>query len=271
MTKKNTEKNKPIKFRFDLGIFLLITGGLSNITIWIGAFVATEAQGSISVWVRNAFLPILGGISGLAMGITVAASLVYVISKLSEMKPTIERKVRGKDEVKSTPNIRFYGAWTAIILLLVISPALLAPHVYMTMSGAESLFQVLGSYWTAVWSVGRIIAADLAMSAVALVHGVHLGAVAPVQSVGQTASTAKGATDSKTSATRTAKGAKAAASSEPEKRQCDVPECSVSYRWPQGKGAHYKQFHKDLVIQKGIPARVSLPLNKSIENVEKPA
>lgn len=177
MKKDRSSKNKSSsKFRFDFGIFLLITGGLSNITIWIGAFVATEAQGAVSAWVRSTFLPVLGGISGLAMGITVAAGLVYVISKLNEMKPAIERKVRGKDEYKSTPNIRFYGAWTAIILLLIISPALLAPHVYMTMSGAESLFQVLGSYWTAVWSVGRIVAADLAMSAVALVHGVHISA-----------------------------------------------------------------------------------------------
>jgi len=245
---------------FDLGIFLLVTGALSNVTIWVGAFVATEAQGSVSVWVRNTFLPVLGGISGLAMGITVSAGLVYVIAKLNDMKPTIDRKVRGKDEYKSTPNIRFYSAWGAIILLLVISPALLAPYVYMTISGAKSLFQVLGEMWAGVWSVGRIVAADLAMGAVALVHGVHLGASAPV---GKTTSTAKGATESFAHPTRTPKSAKGIASTATNVRVCDVDGCEISYRWPHGKGAHYKKHHPDLVIQKGIPARVSLPLKEN--------
>jgi hypothetical protein len=259
------KKQNANRFHFDFGIFLLITGALSNVTLWVGAFVATEAQGSVSVWVRNAFLPVLGGISGLAMGITVAAGLVYVIAKLNNMKPTNERKVRGKDEYKSTPNIRFYGAWSAIVMLLVISPALLAPYVYMTISGAGSLFQVLGEMWAGVWSVGRIVAADLAMGAVALVHGVHFGASAPG---GQTASTAKGATESLAHPTRTPKSAKGTASTATNVRLCDVDGCEISYRWPQGKGAHYKKHHPELVIQKGIPAGVSLPLKQNT-NVEK--
>jgi hypothetical protein len=259
------KKQSGLNIKFDLGIFLLITGALSNVTIWVGAFVATESQGSVSVWVRNIFLPVLGGVSGLAMGITVAVGLVYVIAKLNEMKPTHERKIRGKDEWKSTPNIRFYSAWSAIVMLLVISPALLAPYVYMTISGAESMFQVLGEMWAGVWSVGRIVAADLAMGAVALVHGVHLGASAPV---GQTASTAKGATETAAHPTRTPKGAKGTASTAADLRPCNVDGCKISYRWPQGKGAHYKKHHPDLVIQKGIPAGMSLPLKENYK-VEK--
>lgn len=50
-----------MKFKLDFGIFLLITGALANITLWIGAFVSTEAAGPISQWVRDIFLPVLGG------------------------------------------------------------------------------------------------------------------------------------------------------------------------------------------------------------------
>jgi len=245
--KKRVVKTKSkSKLKFDLGLFLLVTGALSNVTIWIGAFVATETQGPVSVWVRNFFLPILGGISGLAMGITVTVGLVFVLTKLAGMKPTIERKVRGKEKYTSRRNIRYYGAWGAIILLVAISPALLAPYVYMTISGQASLFSVLGDTWSAVWSVGRIVAADLAMGAVALVHGVQLGALA---SATPATRTAKSATGSETPAKRSAKSAKKGAK---ELRVCDVEGCEMKYAWPQGKGAHLKKHHPDLIVPKGI-------------------
>lgn len=247
-------KKNSAGLRFDLGLFLLTTGALSNITIWIGAFVSTETAGPVGEWVREWFLPILGGVSGLAMGITVAIGLVFVLVKLNEMKPTLERKVRGKDEIKSRPNLRYYTGWGAILLLLVISPALLSPYVYMTISGTDNLFLVLGERWAGWWSVGRILAADLAMGAVALVYGVQLPATAP----------ATPATESPTSATQSAsqknRSATSAKGSATNLRLCDVDGCGLSYRWPQGKGAHYKRHHADLVVQKGIPAKVSLPI-----------
>jgi hypothetical protein len=258
--KKTTKPKDTSRFSFDLGLALLLTGGLANVTIWIGAFVSSEASGPIGTWVHSVLLPVLGGVSGLAMGITVTGGLVYVLARINRMKPSSERKVRGKKKYQTVPNARYYTAWGAIILLLIISPALLAPYVYMTISGAVSLFAVLGATGAGVWSVGRVLAADLALAAVAMVHGVQLPALA-------------GATQTRTTATQQphsepiadpapkVQPAPATGTSTPAGlRPCDVPGCEMSYKWPQGKGAHYKKYHTDLVIQKGIPAKVSLPL-----------
>jgi hypothetical protein len=246
--------------RLDLGLVLLFTGALANVTIWIGAFVATEADGPIGSWVRNVLLPILGGVSGLSMGITVTAGLVYVLARLSKLRPSIDRKVKGtKKKYKQVANVSFYTAWAAVILLLIISPALLAPYVFMVISGANSIYAVLGDVWARAWSVGRIVAADMAMSAVALVYGVQLPALAgPVRAPRGS----KGATQTTPTATRTPKQLARTSSSPTNLRECDVPGCGLSYAWPQGKGAHYKKHHPDLVIQKGIPAKVSLPIEK---------
>lgn len=264
--KKQEKKNTP-HLAFDLGLLLLLTGGLANVTIWVGAFVSSEAGGPIGTWVHNTLLPILGGISGLAMGITVTGGLVYVLARINRMKPSSERKVRGKKKYQTIPNVRYYTAWGAIILLLVISPALLAPYVYMTISGAVSLFAVLGATGAGVWSVGRVLAADLALAAVAMVHGVQLPALGTATTARKTPDhqphsepAASTSADSATPASKTAPASADIASTPTGLRQCDVPGCEISYKWPQGKGAHYKAFHKDLVIQKGIPAKVSLPL-----------
>jgi hypothetical protein len=265
---KKQEKKTAPRLSFDLGLILLLTGGLANVTIWIGAFVSSEASGPIGNWVHNVLLPILGGISGLAMGITVTGGLVYVLARINRMKPSSERKVKGtKKKYQSIPNVRYYTAWGAIILLLVISPALLAPYVYMTISGTVSLFAVLGATGAGVWSVGRVLAADLALAAIAMVHGVQLPALAPAtQARTTTEKPSHSEPDASTSSDTAAPAPKAApaaatgATYPAELRPCDVPGCKISYKWPQGKGAHYKKYHKDLVIQKGIPAKVSLPL-----------
>jgi len=246
-------KNK--KSSFDLGLLLLITGALANITIWIGAFVATEADGPVGAWVRDLLLPVLGGVSGLAMGITVTVGLVYVLARLGKLKPSLDQKVKGKkNKYRSVANVRFYTAWVAVILLLIISPALLAPYVFMIISGSESIYTVLGDWWARAWSVGRIVAADLAMSAVALVYGVQLHALA---GPARPSHSSKGATTTAAGANRTPNQTPRTAS---DLRPCDVPGCKLSYVWPHGKGAHYKKHHPDLVIQKGIPAKVSLPI-----------
>jgi hypothetical protein len=263
MTTKLMKANS-LPFHFDLGLVLLTTGALSNITIWIGAFVSTETAGPVGVWVEQWLMPILGGISGLAMGFTVAVGLVYVIAKLNAMKPTVERKVAGKKKgtknLKTMPNRRYVMGWAAIILLLVISPALLAPHVFRIMSGEKTLFDVLGSEWAKVWSVGRVLAADLAMGAVALVQGVHLPSNAPTSA--QTGG-ATGGAQSGSQPARSAKPATVSATTAKELRPCDVSGCGVPYKWPQGKGAHYRQYHPDLIIKKGIPFKMTLPLEDS--------
>lgn len=160
------KKNRSV----DVGLLLLITGSISNIPLWIGVFTSTEARGPVGEWIRTALLPVVGGLSGLSMAITVGVGLVYVLGRLGKMQPTLERKVRGKDEYKSQPNVRFYVASGAIVTLFLISLAILSPYVYQVGSDAESLFKVLGN-WAGLWSVGRVLAADLALAAVAAVHG----------------------------------------------------------------------------------------------------
>jgi len=252
-------KPKGKHLKFDLGLFLLITGALANVTLWIGAFVATEAAGPIGTWVRKVLLPILGSVSGLAMGITATFGLVYVLARLNNLKPTMDLKVKGtKKKYRTVPNPRFYTAWASMVLLLIISPVLLGPYVVMLMTGKESVYAVLGDVWVRPWSVFRVIAADLALGAVALVYGVQLhaltGSARPVRG-------SKGATQSAPAATQTPEPVAPTPSRPSDVRPCDVPGCEISYRWPQGKGAHYKRYHRDLVIQKGIPAKVSLPID----------
>ena len=247
MKKKN---NKKPDLKLDFGIFLLVTGALANITLWIGAFVSTETQGVVSIWIREYAMPVLGSISGLAMGITAALGLVYVLSRLGKMRPTIETKVRGKDEYRSSPNYRFYGALVSIILLLIISPALLSPFVLMLIADSKTLYNVLGTEWAGLWSVGRVVAADLALGAIALVHGVQFGAVAGVG----------GATGKTNTATQSDGATKSTPKNKPgtakDMRVCEYG-CGMSYRWPQGKGAHIKKHHRDRVVPKGIPVDVT--------------
>jgi hypothetical protein len=172
------KKDKKSNFNLDFGTFLLITGALANVPLWIGAFTSAESQSPVTSWINAIALPVLGSLAALAMGFTTAFGLVYVISHLGKMQPTIERKVRGKDEYKIHANIRFYGAAGAVGLLLAISLVLLSPVALMIVSGKATLYGVLGSQWAGVWAFGRVAAADLALGAIALVHGVQFGATA---------------------------------------------------------------------------------------------
>lgn len=260
-------KVKGSSLRFDLGLFLLATGAMSNITIWIGAFMSSEAESPINHFVSLWLLPILGGISGLAMALTVAIGIVFVIAKLNAMKPTLDRKVAGKKKgtkiTKTFPNPRYYMGWGSIVLLLGISAAMLPPQVYMMMSGKPTLYAVLGDRWAGLWSVARVLAADLAMGAIALVQGVHLPT-----SAGATAqpAPATSAPQSDSQPARAAKTATKGASTAKELRPCSEPGCGISYTWPQGKGAHYKQYHPDLVIRKAIPAKMSMPIKEEVKH-----
>lgn len=219
---QNKPKTKP-SIKIDPGTFLLVTGALANVTLWIGAFVSTEAQGPVTAWIRDIAIPVLGGVSGVAMGITVSFGLVYVFSALSKMQPTIERKKRNSDEVKVSTNFRFWFAVGSILMLLIISPALLFPYVLMLISGAKSLYEVLGSQWGWLWSVGRVVAADLALGAIALVHGVHVGATAATP---QTA-----ASDSQSGASKPA--AKGSANKNKPAKVTAVAKC----RWCEFEGS----------------------------------
>lgn len=186
------KENKKIKV--DFGTILLITGALANVPLWIGAFTSTSARdgGTVSTWIRVTALPVISAFAALAMGVTVAFGLVYVVVQLGKMKPVIETKVRGKDEYKTSINYRFYGALLSTVLLLAISAALLSPFELMMVSGSESLYTVLGARYAGLWSFGRVLAADVALGAIALVHGVQLGAFADAKPASESKSQSNG-------------------------------------------------------------------------------
>jgi len=170
------KKEKTKKISIDFGTVLLITGGLANITMWIGAFSSTEAKGPVGTWISAYLLPILGSVSGLAMGITAVAGLILVLVRLSAMQPTYERKVRGKDEYKTLVNYRYWMTVGVLVLMVIASWALLAPFAFTQLSGSDSLYTVMGDRWSRWWAFGRIVAADLVLGGIALVRGTHAGA-----------------------------------------------------------------------------------------------
>lgn len=168
-------KKEKKKIKIDFGTVLLITGGLANITMWIGAFSSTEAKGPVGEWIATYLLPILGSVSGLAMGITAVAGLVLVMVRLSAMQPTFERKVRGKDEYKTLVNYRYWMTVGVLVLLIIASWALLSPFAFAQLSGSQNLYIVMGDGLSRWWAFGRIAAADLVIIGLALVQDTHAG------------------------------------------------------------------------------------------------
>jgi len=216
------------KRNIEPGAVLLVVGATANVTLWVGAFVSTEAQGAVSAWVRASLLPTLGGVSGLAMGATIAAGIVYVLGRLGKMQPTLQRKVRGKDEFRTTLNPRFWIAAVTGVLVLAISPALLGPYVYMTISGQDNLYAVLGGTWSAVWSVGRILAADLALAAIAAAHGANLGGRSAAQAAGSADAVREPAAQSAGKVRKSAGSLRAGAAQTAGKYACAVADCGYS-------------------------------------------
>jgi len=161
--------------KINFGAVLLVTGALANITMWIGAFSSTEANGPVGEWIAQYLLPILGSASGLAMGVTAVSGLVLVMIRLSAMQPTFERKVRGKEEYKTLVNYRYWMTVGVLVLLLLASWALLAPFAFTQLSGAANLYTVMGDRWSRWWAFGRVVAGDLVIVGLALVQGAHPG------------------------------------------------------------------------------------------------
>ena len=180
----------------------------------------------------------LPGLFGLMLGASISVGTAFVAGKLG-----------GK-----LTNTRKAISWTVFIVLLVLEPMILAPITMTNLS--DDMAQVLGRTMSWVWAVTLASVPSILLAGVAVANG---GLVDTVAHAPQIQGTATGATDSVGVAGRTAKSAKHSA---PEMRTCKVEGCGMPYRWPQGKGAHYKKWHKDLVIVKGIPAGVSLPLEK---------
>ena len=186
------KKFQGFKFpKIDLGTFLLFTGALANIPLWIQALSPADGTGPVNTWIREWLLPVTGSMAGLAMAVTLAVGLVYVLSRLGQLQPTIERKVRGKDEFKKIPNTRFYVALGSLVVLLITSLAILSPVEYRMISDNNpTLFTVLGGF-SGAWAFGRVLAADLALAAITAVHGVKFGATGEAKPVTSTQGTVK--------------------------------------------------------------------------------
>ena len=211
-------KNAKPKTNIDLGMVLLITGALANVTLWVGAFSSTEATGPVSTWIQSVLMPILGSVAGFAMGVTSVSGLVLVLWRLAAMQPTYERKVRGKDEYKTHVNYRYWMTVGVLVLLLVVSWALLSPFEFGRMKGTTSLYEILGETWSRWWAFGRVLAADLILAGVALVSGSHPGAI---RSTGAAEGSNSQSDGSSKSATRSAKGSGSGA--KPKKLAANIP------------------------------------------------
>lgn len=186
MKKSEETKNSFELPKIDIGLALLITGSVSNIPLWIGVFVSSDGRGSVADWIRLSLLPLLNSLAGLTMAVTVAVGLVYVLGRLSKLQPTTvrtDRSAKGKKKGAkvSTPNPRFWIAAGSIVALFIVSLVLLSPYEYQLIGGQGTLFEVLGTGWAKAWAVARVLAADVALAAVAAVHGpIALGEGAPL-------------------------------------------------------------------------------------------
>lgn len=188
--------------RIEFGTILLMTGALANVTLWIGAFSSTEAEGPVTRWMQTTMMPVLGSVAGFAMGVTAVAGLVLVLWRLASMQPTYERKVRGKDEYKTYVNYRYWMTVGVLVTLLAVSWALLSPFEFGRLKGVP-LYEVLGDGGARWWSAGRVLAADLILAAIALVTGSHVGATRSANSADRNTPLSEG---SGTRATRSGKG-----------------------------------------------------------------
>lgn len=261
--KKNNwiEKLKSFISSFDIGLFLLVTGVAANFPLWIGAFMAGSVESEITQWIHEVFLPPAFGVAGFAMAITVGFGLIYVAVQLTKMQPTSEKKLRGRDEYKTEVNWRYWIAIGSVIVLLIISAFILGPQAYVDLSKAPSMYAMLGEDLSKVWAALRVLAGDLALIAIGLVRGVHFGSRAPAKG---TTRTATSATNSDSGKPRTPKKSVAPAS---DLRLCEYG-CGIEYKHPNGKGGHMKKHHPELLIIKGTPAQMVLPINQN-KKVEK--
>lgn len=259
--KNNFDKIKNFIASFDIGLFLLVTGVAANFPLWIGAFMSGSVESNVARWIHEVFLPPAFGVAGFAMAVTVGFGLIYVAVQLTKMQPTIEKKVRGRDEYKSEVNWRYWIAIGSVITLLIISAFILGPQAYVDLSKAPSMYAMLGENYSKVWAALRVLAGDLALIAIGLVRGVHFGSSAGAKGANRTATSA---TNSEGGKPRTPKKSVGGAV---EIRLCEYG-CGMKYKHPNGKGGHMKKHHPELLIVKGTPAQMVLPINQT-EKAEK--
>lgn len=182
-------------------------------------------------------------------------------ASLKELLPRASKKTDKKEELARSRALKkmtlakvqnFYSQ-IGFYTLLSISALMVAPALYILWDERLPF-----AWWFILIMAGvGAVAPDVAIT----VGGFISGGEAQAHSVAP----AKGATESGADAPAPAKGANRTPKKSDvravEMRVCDLG-CGMSYRWPQGKGAHMKKYHRDLCIVKGTPAASVLPLKE---------
>ena len=206
---------------------------------------------------------ILGAIVNLVVAQTAMKlpSMSATFTSLKELLPRASKKADKKEELarsrafKKMTLARMQNFYSQIgfYVLLSISALMVAPALYIIWT------ERLPFPWWFIFIMASVgaVAPDVAIT----VGGFISGGEVQTHSVAG----AKGATDSGGDAPAGAKGAnrtpKKSDVRAAEMRACDLG-CGMSYRWPQGKGAHMKKYHPELCIVKGTPAGTMLPLKE---------
>jgi hypothetical protein len=183
------------------GTWLIIFAALSNIGRWVGMYLVSD-NAPAWVWLVTPYLNIL---SALSTALVIAGGLSFIAHRLGNLQPFLERKVRGKDETKIIPNIRFWTAAFAALGILSMSAFLLPPYIRMMLP--KELIAEIGNQ--KVWSVMSVLVGDLVIVAIAMVDGKSAGFTERPQSEAQSkpATAGKPASGrSTTGKTRSAKG-----------------------------------------------------------------
>ena len=149
------------------GTFLIILAALSNAGRWVGMYLVSD-NAPTWVWSVTPFLNIL---SALSPAMVIAGGLSFVAHRLGNLQPTLERKVRGKEETYTIPNVRFWTAALAGAGILAMSAFLLPPYIRMMLP--DELSAEIGS--VKAWSVMSVLVGDLVIVAIAMVDGKAAG------------------------------------------------------------------------------------------------
>ena len=149
------------------GTFLIILAALSNAGRWVGMYLVSD-NAPTWVWSVTPFLNIL---SALSTAMVIAGGLSFVAHRLGNLQPTLERKVRGKEETYTIPNVRFWTAALAGAGILAMSAFLLPPYIRMMLP--DELSAEIGS--VKAWSVMSVLVGDLVIVAIAMVDGKAAG------------------------------------------------------------------------------------------------
>lgn len=223
------------------GTLLIILAALSNVGRWVGMYLVSD-NAPMWVWTVTPWLNI---VSALSTALVIAGGLSFVAHRLGNLQPTLERKVRGREEKRTFPNIRFWTAAVAGIGILAMSAFLLPPYIRM-MLPAELSAQI-GN--VKAWSVMSVLVGDMVIVAIAMVDGKSAGFTS--QSVAGSSKSNAGATESSKRVRTSAKGPmKSVAVASKYPRKCDY--CDELLASSNAVGGHMKKHHPDMCKKKSL-------------------